>query len=108
MSYPRRRTDVNSRVVEEEAVVLDRQHGFIHQLNVTATYIWERCEGNASIEDIAAQLREEAGVEDVFIISGATGAGVPALLDAVLPLLAEAQTAEDAPDEEGDTPWSPI
>ena len=63
MSYPRRRTDVNSRVVEEEAVVLDRQHGFIHQLNLTATYIWERCEGNASIEDIAAQLAETFAVE---------------------------------------------
>jgi hypothetical protein len=63
MSYPRRRTDVNSRVVEEEAVVLDRQHGFIHQLNLTATYIWERCEGNASIEDIAAQLAEAFAVE---------------------------------------------
>jgi hypothetical protein len=50
-------------VVEEEAVVLDRQHGFIHQLNLTATYIWERCEGNASIEDIAAQLAEAFAVE---------------------------------------------
>jgi GTPase len=64
--------------------------------------------GQELMEDIAAQLREEAGVEDVFIISGATGDGVPALLDAVLPLLVEAQTAEDAPDEESDTPWSPI
>jgi coenzyme PQQ synthesis protein D (PqqD) len=50
-------------VVEEAAVVLDRQHGFIHQLNRTATYIWERCEGNASIEAIAAQLAETFAVE---------------------------------------------
>jgi len=63
MSYPRRRTDVNSRVVEEETVVLDRQHDFIHQLNRTATYIWERCNGEASLEDIATQLAETFAVE---------------------------------------------
>jgi hypothetical protein len=63
MNYPRRRTDVNSRVVEEETVVLDRQHDCIHQLNLTATYIWERCDGKASIEDIAAQLAETFDVE---------------------------------------------
>ena len=56
MKHPRRRTDVNSQMVEGETVVLDRQHEFIHQLNLTATYIWERCDGNASPEDIAAQL----------------------------------------------------
>jgi GTP-binding protein len=63
--------------------------------------------GQELMEDIAAQLREEAGVEDVFIISGATGEGVPALLDAVLPLLTEPK-AEESADGEGDAPWSPI
>ena len=63
MNYPKRRTDVNSRVVEEETVVLDRRHEFIHQLNLTATYIWERCDGKASIEVIAAQLAETFDVE---------------------------------------------
>jgi len=71
MNYPRRRADVNSRVVEGELVVLDRQHELIHQLNLTATYIWERCDGTASVEDIAAQLAEtfavayEAALHDV-------------------------------------------
>ena len=63
MNYPKRRTDVNSRVVEEETVVLDRHHEVIHQLNLTATYIWERCDGQASIEAIAAQLAETFDVE---------------------------------------------
>ena len=63
MNYPKRRTDVNSRVVEEEIVVLDRHHEVIHQLNLTATYIWERCDGQASIEAIAAQLAETFDVE---------------------------------------------
>jgi GTP-binding protein len=65
--------------------------------------------GQELMEDIAAQLREEAGVKDLFIVSGATGEGVPRLLDAVLPLLAEAKTeAEDKADDAGDAQWSPI
>jgi hypothetical protein len=62
MNHPRRRTDINSQVVEGEAIVLDRQHEVIHQLNLTATYIWERCDGTASIKDIAAQLAETFAV----------------------------------------------
>src|SRR3546814_14310743 len=36
------------------------------------------------MEDIAAQLRE-AGAEEIYSISGATGAGIPPLLDQVIP-----------------------
>ena len=57
-SHPRRRADLNSRIVDGEMVVLDRRHEFIHQLNLTAAYIWGRCDGKASIKDIAAQLAE--------------------------------------------------
>ena len=65
--------------------------------------------GQELMEDIAAQLRDEAGVKDVFIISGATGEGVSALLDAVLPLFGDAKAKQvEAPGEEGDTSWSPI
>jgi GTP-binding protein len=64
--------------------------------------------GRELMEDIAAQLREEAGVEEVFIISGATGEGVSALMDAVLPMLdAPAEGAEEDATEP-DKPWSPI
>ena len=65
--------------------------------------------GHELMEDIAAQLREEAEAEDVFIISGATGEGVPALLDAVLPLLGQVKADdEDESGEDDETPWSPI
>ncbi len=69
--------------------------------------------GPELMEDIAGQLRE-AGVEEVFNISGATGEGVPALLDAVLPMLDEDSAAlaalaeeEEEPEQE-DKPWSPL
>ncbi|MXO58015.1 GTPase ObgE [Altererythrobacter salegens] len=60
----------------------------------------------------AAEL-EAAGADRVFPISGATGAGIEALLDAVLTHLPE-RTATEQPhqddDEEGEAPgeWSPI
>ena len=59
------------------------------------------------MDDIAAQLRE-AGAGDIYPISGATGNGIPALLDQVVPLL-DAHKHEDREDSEGpDTPWSPL
>ncbi|MDQ4419164.1 GTPase ObgE [Sphingobium sp. DEHP117] len=69
--------------------------------------------GPELMEDIAGQLRA-AGVEEVFIISGATGEGVPALLDAVFPMLDEdgaalaALAEEEEEPEQEDKPWSPL
>jgi len=54
----------------------------------------------------------EAGADEVFAISGATGAGVEALLDAVLAYLpartATEQPGEEREEEEPDQPWSPL
>ncbi|SRR5712692_3270730 len=69
VNYPRRRSDVNSRVVDGETVVLDRQNGLIHQLNHTATYIWERCDGRATVGEIAAQLAETFAVASEIAIN---------------------------------------
>ena len=66
--------------------------------------------------ELAAAFAEElraAGAERVFPISGATGAGIPALLDAVLAYL-PARTATENPatavqdEEEPDGEWSPL
>ncbi len=54
---------------------------------------------------------KEAGAAEVFPISGATGAGLDALLDAVISYL-PASTITERPDgereEHDETPWSPI
>jgi Coenzyme PQQ synthesis protein D (PqqD) len=53
---PKRRSDVSVRRIEGERVVLDRRAGLIHQLNHTASYIWDRCDGQLTVAEIAAQL----------------------------------------------------
>jgi Coenzyme PQQ synthesis protein D (PqqD) len=62
--HPKRRPDVNVRMVEGEVVVLDRQANLIHQLNRTASYIWDRCDGQAPVAEIAKQL---AGAFDIDV-----------------------------------------
>jgi Coenzyme PQQ synthesis protein D (PqqD) len=54
--HPQRRADVNVRIVDGEVVVLDRRSDLIHQLNPTASYIWDRCDGRSTVAEIASQL----------------------------------------------------
>jgi Coenzyme PQQ synthesis protein D (PqqD) len=56
--HPRRRTDITARLVDGETVVLDREADLVHQLNLTATFIWDRCDGQCTAEEIARQLVE--------------------------------------------------
>lgn len=59
------------------------------------------------MEDIAAQLGE-AGATDIYIISGATGAGTAELLDDVVNLIATHQHDEEEQDEGDGKSWSPL
>jgi hypothetical protein len=51
-----RRRNVNVRVLDGETVVLDRRRRRIHQLNVTASHVWARCDGRHSVREIAEDL----------------------------------------------------
>ena len=61
--YPKQRSDVRVRVVDGETIVFDRRRGLIHQLNPTARYIWECCDGHVTVTDIAQQLAEAFEVD---------------------------------------------
>jgi hypothetical protein len=45
-----------TRTIDEEVVILDRCAGQVHQLNVTASYIWNNWDGVQSAADIAARV----------------------------------------------------
>ena len=53
---PKRRADVTARLVENETVVLDRANRLIHQFNITASFIWDQCDGEHTLQEIAEQL----------------------------------------------------
>jgi len=54
--YPKRKTSVSVRVLDDETVILDREEGFVHQFNQTASYVWHRLDGDLPPTTIADQL----------------------------------------------------
>jgi len=60
----KRRPDVRTRLVDGELVVLDRERDLIHQLNKTATYIWQQCDGQHTAATIAGQVCEAFEVDE--------------------------------------------
>lgn len=49
--------------IDGELVVLDRGAGQVHQLNETASFVWEHLDGHTPVEVIAARLCERFEVE---------------------------------------------
>jgi hypothetical protein len=58
---PRRRSDVLTRAVDGELVILDQANGAVHHLNSTASLIWQECTGDRTLEQIATWLAQEVG-----------------------------------------------
>jgi hypothetical protein len=62
-AFPRRRSDLVYRKVEAETVILNRNESVLHQLNETASLIWDCCDGTHSIGGIAGRLAAEYDVD---------------------------------------------
>ena len=68
MRYPTRRADLEARTVDEEMIVLDVKESRVHRFNRSASDIWNWCDGQHSVADIAARLAaaHELTVETVM------------------------------------------
>ena len=75
-NLPRWLPDLSVRIIDGEAIIYDRQSGLIHQLNYTASIIWQQCDGQSTITDIVQKVAHEFDVEsevarqDVLTILG--------------------------------------
>jgi hypothetical protein len=63
MQFRKRRGDVTARVVGDECVLLDRDAGLVHQFNLTASFIWDRCDAWFTVDEIAARMAERFDVD---------------------------------------------
>lgn len=54
--HPKRRSDLNCRMIDGETVVLDLKEGHLHQLNPTASFIWDCCDGELTMDQIVERL----------------------------------------------------
>ena len=57
--YPLKSKDTAHRTLGEEAVVVNLQSSFFYHLNPVGTFIWEHCDGEHSVAQIAAALTAE-------------------------------------------------
>jgi hypothetical protein len=62
-STPCQRRDLLVRVVDGEALVLDRVRGLVHRFNGTASLIWNRCHGDRDVLEIANDVAAAFNVD---------------------------------------------
>jgi hypothetical protein len=66
-----RRSDLLTRTIDDELVILDRATGYVHRLNHAAARIWAYCDGRYSVQDIAASLTGTYDVSHEIALSDA-------------------------------------
>lgn len=64
---PIRREEVMERQIRNEHMLYDAVRKVVHVLNETAYFIWERCDGQHTIEDIVREASSASGKAEDFI-----------------------------------------
>jgi hypothetical protein len=58
-TYPIKTSDTAYRVISDKAVLVNFKNSYFFSLNPVGTFIWERCDGRHSPDEIAAELAHE-------------------------------------------------
>lgn len=64
MVHPRRNAELALRHVDGESLLYDESASRVHVLNATAEFVWQRCDGFHTVEEIAQELRREFDVPE--------------------------------------------
>ena len=62
--FLKQRNDIITREIDDEILLMDNQTMQVHQLNRTASYVWSRCNGSISENEIVEQVVRDFDVED--------------------------------------------
>ena len=62
--FLKQRDDIITREIDDEILLMDNQTMQVHQLNRTAGYVWSRCNGSISENEIIEQVVRDFDVED--------------------------------------------
>lgn len=55
---PQRRVDVTVHELDDEALIYDATTADTHRLNTTALFIWQQCDGQQDVQQIAQRLAD--------------------------------------------------
>jgi methyltransferase-like protein len=59
---PKQNISIFAQEVDNEVLILDRKGNKIHQLNTTASFIWQKCDGHNSIYNIVNTMIENFNI----------------------------------------------
>ena len=62
LKYPVKSQPTASRILGGEALAVNFRSSFFYNLNPVGTFIWERCDGQHTLAQIAAAMAEEYDV----------------------------------------------
>lgn len=59
-----KRPELNIRTIDQETVIVDKNTGEVHQLNPTASYIWDQFDGVTTIDQVTSKLANEFNIDE--------------------------------------------
>ena len=62
MPLPRKRSGLRVREIDGETVILDEARGHMHNLNITASFIFDQVNGERTIDEISRDLANAFGI----------------------------------------------
>jgi hypothetical protein len=58
-AYPIKTSDTAYRLISDGAILVNFHNSYFYNLNPVGTFIWERCDGRHTPDEIAAELVDE-------------------------------------------------